>query len=91
VTVAPPSVKFAEAGIRRIEAALSYSDPDAGLAFSDKLTFADARDVGSFEFDYVSALHKAFSCNATLVFDNGLVLEHDLGSLDADKVVLPAA
>jgi hypothetical protein len=91
VTVAAPNVKFPEAGIRRIEAALAYSDPDAGLAFNDRLMFADARDVGAFEFDYVSALHKSYSCNATLVFENGLVLEHDLGSLDTDKVVLPAA
>jgi hypothetical protein len=91
VTVTPPDVSFPERGIVRIEAALAYADPDNGLEFNDKLTFANAHDQGSFEFDYVTALRANYSCSTTLVLANGLAVQHDMGSLDADRLVLPAA
>lgn len=91
VSVAPPDVSFAQRGIVRIEAALAYADPDNGLEFNDKLTFADSHDRGAFEFDYVSSLRSNYTCNTTLVLANGLAVQHDLGSLDADKLVLPVA
>lgn len=90
VTVAPPETDFAARGIVRMEAELAYNDPDAGLAFSDRFTFGHPRDVGLFEFDYVSPQRASYSCKSTLVLANGLVLERDLGSLGGDKVLLPA-
>jgi hypothetical protein len=88
--VAPPDVDFAKRGIVRIEAELGYQDPDAGLSFGDRYTFASARDTGLFEFDYASAAHSSYSCKATLVLANGLVLERDLGSQGGDRVLLPS-
>lgn len=90
VTVRPPEVSFAARGIVRIEAALAYADPENGLAFEDKLTFSSQRDSGAFEFDYVSSFHSSYSCNATLILENGLAVEHDMGHLDGDKVILPS-
>jgi len=89
VTVAPPEVDFAARGIVRIEAQLSYQDADNGLAFSDKFTVASARDVNYFEFDYVSPTRSTYSCTVTVVLANGLVVEHDLGTLNGDRVTLP--
>lgn len=89
VTVSPPDVSFPARGLVRIEAALAYADPDNGLEFNDKLTFASQRESGSFEFDYVSALRSSYTCSATLVLDNGLAVQKDLGSVDADRLVLP--
>jgi hypothetical protein len=91
VTVAAPDVDFASRGIVRIEAQLAYADQEAGLSFDDAFTFANAHDVNFFEFDYVSAAHATYSCMATLVLANGLVLERDLGRLNADRLALPAA
>jgi hypothetical protein len=91
VTVAAPSVDFAARGITRIEAQLSYSDSDAGLSFNDRFTFTSARDLSFFEFDYVSLDRSSYSCKVTLVLSNGLVLERDLPSLSADRLVLPSA
>ena len=91
VTVMPPTVDFAARGIVRIEAQLSYRDADARLTFQDRFTFTDSRDVGFFEFDYVSADRSSYSCLVTLVLSNGLVQERDLGSLSVDRLVLPSA
>jgi hypothetical protein len=91
VTVAAPDVDFATRGIVRIEAQLSYSDQEAGLSFNDAFTFLNAHDVNFFEFDYVSAAHATYTCMATLVLANGLVLERDLGRLNADRLALPVA
>lgn len=90
VTVVPPRGDFTSAGIVRIEARLSYIDANAGLTFQDRLVFNKADDVGFFEFDYVSSDRANYSCLATLVLSNGLVLERDLGSLNHDRLVLPA-
>ena len=90
ISVAPPDVDFAKRGIVRIEAELGYQDPDAGLSFGDRYTFASALDAGLFEFDYASAAHSTYSCKATLVLANGLVLERDLGSQGGDRVLLPS-
>jgi hypothetical protein len=90
ISVEPPDVDFAKRGIVRIEAELGYQDPDAGLSFGDRYTFASARDTGLFEFDYASAAHSSYSCRATLVLANGLVLERDLGSQGGDRVLLPS-
>jgi hypothetical protein len=91
VTVAAPDVDFAARGIVRIEAQLSYEDRDAGLAFSDRFTLSRGRDVSFFEFDYVSPTRSTYTCTASLVLANGLVVERDLGSLSADRLTLPAA
>jgi hypothetical protein len=91
VTVAAPDVDFAKRGIVRIEAELSYTDPDAGLAFDDRFTFANGGETALFEFDYASAAHASYSCKATVVLANGLVLERDLGSVGGDTLVLPSA
>jgi hypothetical protein len=91
VTVAPPDVDFAARGIIRVEAQLSYEDRDAGLAFSDKFTMMNSSDVNFFEFDYVAASRSSYTCRATLVLANGLVLERDLGTLTGERVTLPAA
>ena len=91
VTVAPPAVDFAARGIVRVEAELSYADPDAGLSFDDRFTFADAGGAGQFEFDYVSPARASYGCKALLVLANGLVLERDLGRLGGDRVALPSA
>ena len=91
VPVAPPEIDFAARGIVRMEAQLSYDDPDNGLTFQDKFTFMNGRDLDFFEFDYVSPTKSTYSCIATLVLANGLVLERDLGSLSGDRVMLPMA
>ena len=91
VTVAPPSVDFETRGIARIEALLSYRDAEAGLEYQDRYTFANPNDVASFEFDYVSQDRASYSCVALVVLSNGLAQERDLGSLSADRLVLPAA
>jgi hypothetical protein len=91
VTVAPPDVDFAARGIVRIEAQLSYEDRDAGLAFADRFTFLNGRTVSFFEFDYVSPNRSTYTCMATLVLANGLVLERDLGSHSSDRLTLPSA
>jgi hypothetical protein len=91
VTVAPPDVDFVLRGIARVEAQLSYRDTDAGLDFQDRFTFTHSREPGLFEFDYVAAERSSYSCLVMLVLSNGLVQEHDLGSLSADRLVLPAA
>jgi len=90
VSIVPPDVSFASKGIVRIEAALSYSDSDNGLAFNDKLVFSSQRDSGEFEFDYVSPQQSSYTCNALLVLENGLAVERDMGSLDVDRLILPA-
>jgi hypothetical protein len=91
VTVAAPDVDFAARGIARIEAQLSYDDPGEGLSFNDRFTFTHQRDVNFFEFDYASVGRSSYSCTVVLVLLNGLVQERDLGSLSADKLVLPSA
>jgi hypothetical protein len=91
VTVTPPNVDFTARGIVRLEARLSYSDPDAGLSFQDRFTFGGPRDVSFFEFDYVSAERVSYTCIATVVLANGLVQERDLGNLSGDRLVLPSA
>jgi hypothetical protein len=91
VTVTPPNVDFTARGIVRLEARLSYSDPDAGLSFQDRFTFGGPRDVSFFEFDYVSAEQVSYTCIATVVLANGLVQERDLGNLSGDRLVLPSA
>jgi hypothetical protein len=91
VTVAPPDVDFAARGIARLEAQLAYADPDAGLSFGDKFTFTGPGDVHNFEFDYVTPAKSAYSCAATLVLTNGLVVERDMGRLNVDQVRLPSA
>ncbi|MER8842749.1 hypothetical protein [Mesorhizobium sp. M0684] len=90
VTVTPPDIDFTARGIERVEAQLSYRDNDAGLSFQDRLVFTKPRDIGFFEFDYVSPDHSSYGCLATLVLSNGLVLERDLGSLGLDRLALPA-
>jgi hypothetical protein len=91
VTVAPPNVDFTARGIVRMEARLSYSDPENGLSFNDRFTFATPRDVSFFEFDYVSAERTGYACTVTVVLSNGLVQERDLGILSGDRLVLPSA
>jgi hypothetical protein len=91
VTVAAPEVDFVARGIVRIEVQLSYEDQDAGLSYADKFTFANARDVNFFEFDYVAANRATYTGTATVVLANGLVLERDLGRLNTDRLTLPAA
>lgn len=90
VTVLPPSRGFAAGGLVRIEALLTYRDAEAGLSFEDRLVFTKEDGAGFFEFDYVAADRASYSCLVTLVLSNGLVLERDLGSLNADRLVLPA-
>lgn len=91
VTVAAPDVDFRNRGVVRIEAELAYTDADAGLAFDDRFTFANGGETAFFEFDYTSAAHASYSCKATVVLANGLVVERDLGSLGGDRFVLPSA
>jgi hypothetical protein len=91
VTVAAPDVDFVRAGIVRIEAQLSYNDREEGLSFNDRFTFTHEQDVKLFEFDYVSPSRSSYACTAMLVLANGLVQERDLGSLSADRLVLPSA
>lgn len=90
VKLAPPNVDFGARGILRIEAELAYSDPDAGLSFRDRFTFTNPREARLFEFDYVSAENASYSCRVTLMLSNGLVLERDLGSVNADHLLLPS-
>ncbi len=91
VTVVPPDVDFAARGIIRIEAQLSYQDPEAGLSFEDEFVFSDRGERAFFEFDYAAAERSSFRARAILVLENGLVLERDLGQLNADRLVLPSA
>jgi hypothetical protein len=91
VTVAPPNLDFGARGIVRMEARLAYTDPEAGLSFSDRFTFAGPQDVGFFEFDYTSSQRVDYTCTETVVLANGLVQERDLGNLTGDRLVLSSA
>lgn len=91
VTIVPPRLSFAAAGLVRIEAALSFEDAEAGLAFADRLVFGEGAGPGYFEFDYVAASRARYACRVTLVLANGLVIERDLGSLNGDRLELPSA
>lgn len=90
VAVTPPQVDFARRQIERIEAELSYADPDAGLSYSDRMVFTKPEESGLFEFDYSAADRSRYTCKVTMVLTNGLVLERDLGSLGGDRLELPA-
>jgi hypothetical protein len=91
VEVRTADVDFAARGIVRIEADLAYDDPAAGLSFSDTYTFWSPQDVQFFEFDYASAERDSYSCTVRVVFANGLVQARDLGMLNGDRLILPAA
>jgi hypothetical protein len=91
VTVSPPDVDFDARGLTRVEARLTYSDPAAGLSFADEFTFTGRGQRGFFEFDYAATERASYRGTAILVLANGLVLERDLGSLNADRLVLPSA
>jgi hypothetical protein len=82
---------FAQAGIVRMEADLDFADTAAGLSFADTFTFSSARDSAFFEFDYVDAGRDSYHCLVRTVYANGLVQERDLGLLDGDRLLLPAA
>lgn len=90
VAVTPPQVDFAQRQIERIEAELNFSDPDAGLSYSDRIVFTKSEESALFEFDYTSADRARYTCKVTMVLTNGLVLERDLGSLGGDRLELPA-
>ncbi|MGV1004992.1 MAG: hypothetical protein ACOYEV_09555 [Candidatus Nanopelagicales bacterium] len=89
VTVAPPPVNFATAGIARVQAHLFYQDPAAGTSFEDDFTFISAADKGFFEYDYDDPGRSAYGATLRTIFANGLVQERDLGRLDVDRLVLP--
>jgi hypothetical protein len=91
VTVRPGIADFAPAGIIRLEADLEFADAGAGLSFADTFTFWSARDSAYFEFDYVAAERDRYHCRIRTVYVNGLVQERDLGMLDGDRLMVPAA
>ncbi|MET1053549.1 MAG: hypothetical protein ABWX65_13010 [Mycetocola sp.] len=91
VTLVPPDVDFASRGLTRIEAHLTYQDSDAGLSFEDDFTFSDRADRALFEFDYAAVERAGYRARVTLILENGLVLERDLGRLTVDRLMLPSA
>ncbi|AOY59977.1 hypothetical protein [Desulfococcus multivorans] len=91
VTVQPAQVNFAANGILRMEADLNFADDGAGLSFADSFTFWSPGETGFFEYDYTSAERNKYTCKARLVMANGLVRERDLGLLNGDRLILPAA
>jgi hypothetical protein len=91
VTVRPADVNFGTLGILRMEADLEFADETAGLSFADKFTFWSAKDSQVFEFDYASAERNRYRCRVRTVHANGLVQERDLGLLNGDRMILPAA
>jgi len=90
ITVLPPPVDFAAAGITSLEARLRYQDVASGLSFEDVLTFAGSSDKRSFEFDYVDPARSSYSATMRVFFANGLSQDRALGSFDVDRLVLPA-
>lgn len=91
VTVRPVEVNFADKGILRMEADLNFSDDSAGLGFADSFIFWSPKDVQFFEYDYVAAERDKYTCKVRLLMANGLIQERDLGLLNGDRLVLPAA
>lgn len=91
ITVRPGIADFATAGIVRMEADLDFADTGAGLSFADTFTFWSARDVAFFEFDYTAADQDRYHCHLRTLYANGMVQERDLGLLDGDRLMLPAA
>ncbi len=89
VTVSAPDIDLFYAGIDRIEAQLSYEDPDQGLSYHDRFTFTQAAETHLFEFDYVALERAGYRCRVLRVHTNGLAQEIDLGVLSLDRVVLP--
>ena len=91
VAVQPADVDFGALGILRIEADMDFVDSNAGLSFSDRFTFWSAEDLKFFEYDYVSTERNSYTCVVRIVLANGLVQERDLGPLNGDRLILPAA
>lgn len=89
VTVVPPAVDFGDRGISRVVARLSFTDADSGLGFEDEYRFTGPQDKAYFEYDYLSTIGAGYSVSMQTLFDNGLVQERDLGTFDADRLVLP--
>lgn len=91
VVVRPAEVDFAARGIVRIEAVLAFADADAGLSFEDRFTFHSPKDTQFFEYDYVAAERRSYTCKVAIVLANGLVQEKDMGNLNGDRLILPTA
>jgi hypothetical protein len=91
VLVRPADVNFAALGMLRMEAELTFADEDAGLSFADRFSFPSAKESRFFEYDYVSADRNRYRCRVRTVHANGLVHERDLGDLNGDRLILPAA
>lgn len=79
VEVHGPTGDFAAPGIARVEARLSFSDPDFGLSATDILTFDAPGQIKFFEYDYARTDMRAVLLTQTDVFDNGMRAERNLG------------
>ncbi|MEU4426901.1 hypothetical protein AB0F81_40290 [Actinoplanes sp. NPDC024001] len=91
IAVRPGVPDFAAAGIVRLEADLEFSDPAAGLSMRDTFTFLSPRDSALFEYDYSAAERSRYRCAVRTLYGNGTVRERDLGMLDSDRLIVPAA
>ena len=80
VEVHGPKGDFAAASISRVEARLSFADPDHGLSATDILTFDAPGQIKFFEYDYARTDMRAVLLTQTEVFDNGMRSERNLGS-----------
>lgn len=80
VEVHGPTGDFAAAGIDRVEARLSFTDPDFGLSATDVLRFDQPGQIRFFEYDYARTDVRAVQITQTDVWDNGMRGERNLGS-----------
>jgi hypothetical protein len=91
ITVQPKQVSFATKRLAEIQVELRYEDEDAGISFSDLLSFQAMDEAHTFEFDYANPQRSAYQYRITYRYLNGLSRSLDWSSAASDTLTIPVA
>jgi hypothetical protein len=91
VTVKPKPIEFATKRLQEMEVEMRYEDLDAGLSFSDVLTYQSKNDAASFEFDYVDTHKSVYQFRTTYRYTNGMSRTTDWVTASTDVLLIPVA
>ncbi|MCY7279038.1 MAG: hypothetical protein LH702_36205 [Phormidesmis sp. CAN_BIN44] len=91
ISVQPKKVDFANKRLYEMQVELRYEDEDAGLSFSDLVSFQAMNDRSTFEFDYADDQKSTYEYRVTYRYLNGLSRSSDWSPASLEVLMVPVA